>query len=40
MEKKTHIAILMSMMLYLSHPESADFSIGKNKNLSEIKVLT
>lgn len=32
MEKKTHIT---STMLYLSCPGSADFLIGKNKNLSE-----
>ena len=33
MEKKTHIAIFD--INDLSHPGNADFSIGKNKNLSE-----
>ena len=32
MEKKTHVAIFN---INLSHPGSADFLIGKNKNLSE-----
>ena len=32
MEKKTHIAIFD---VNLSHPGSADFLIGKSKNLSE-----